>query len=84
VIWPPWLIFLLVTALAIALLYQIVSRRFGWRVLGYWVFIFIGVMAFEALAETAGWNLTRVGDVRMLPDMVGAGLAVAILWFLGI
>jgi uncharacterized membrane protein YeaQ/YmgE (transglycosylase-associated protein family) len=81
---PPWLVLALVGALAVALLYQLLSRRFGWRVLGYWVLVLIGVLGAEALAEVLGWNFTRVGDLRLAPDLVGALLVVTVLWFLGI
>lgn len=81
---PPWLVLALVGALTVALLYQLLSRRFGWRVLGYWVLVLIGVLGAEALAEVLGWNFTRVGDLRLAPDLVGALLVVTVLWFLGI
>jgi hypothetical protein len=31
-----------------------------------------------------GWNVTRLGDLRLLPDMLGAAAVLAVLWFLGI
>jgi hypothetical protein len=79
---PPWLIFLLLVALAIALIFQLASRRYGWRVLGYWLVVFIGVVGFEALAESAGWNVTRMGEVRLGPDVAGGVLAAGVLWLL--
>jgi hypothetical protein len=81
---PPWLIFLLLVALAMALVYQLASRRYGWRVVGYWIVVFVGVVGFEALAESAGWNLTRMGDIRLAPDLLGGVLAVGVLWLLRI
>jgi hypothetical protein len=48
------------------------------------VLVLIGVLGGEALAEVLGWNFTRLGDLRVGPDLVGALLVVAILWFLGI
>jgi hypothetical protein len=81
---PPWLIFLLLVALALALIYQLASRRYGWRVIGYWIVVFLGVVGFEALAESSGWNLTRMGDVRLAPDLGGGLLAVCLLWILRI
>jgi hypothetical protein len=81
---PPWLVLALVVALTIALIYQLLSRRFGWRVLGYWLLVLLGILGAEALAEVLGWNFTRVGDLRLGPDLAGALLVVAVLWFLGI
>lgn len=81
---PPWLLFAALLSLIVALLYQLVSRRFGWRVLGYWVAVFAGVLAAEALAESIGLNVTRFGDLRLLPDLIGAAIVVAVLWFLGV
>jgi hypothetical protein len=81
---PPWLVFLLLVALALALVYQLASRRYGWRVLGYWVFVFVGVIGFEVLAEYVGFNFSRMGDLRLAPDLLGGMLAISVLWFLGI
>jgi hypothetical protein len=81
---PPWLILAIVVALTIALMYQLLCRRFGWRVLGYWLVVLVGVLGAEALAEVLGWNFSRVGDLRLVPDLAGALLVVAALWFLGI
>ena len=81
---PPWLVLAVVGALTIALIYQLLSRRFGWRIIGYWLVVLVGVLGAEALAEVLGWNFTRLGDLRVGPDLVGALLVVAALWFLGI
>lgn len=81
---PPWLILVLVSALTISLIYQLLSRRFGWRVLGYWLVVLVGVLAAEAISEVLGWNFSRVGDLRLGPDLAGALLVVSGLWFLGI
>jgi hypothetical protein len=81
---PPWLVLVLIGALTIALIYQLLSRRFGWRVLGYWLLVLIGILGAEALAEVLGWNVTRVGDLRLAPDLAGALLVIVVLWFLGI
>jgi len=81
---PPWLVLALLIALALALLYQLTSRRFGWRVLAYWVMIFLGLLGGEILAEALGLNITRLGDLRLLPDLLGALAIIALLWFLGI
>lgn len=81
---PPWLLLALVAALALALVYQLASRRFGWRILGYWSLILAGVLAAEVICEQLGWNLTRFGDLRILPDLAGASIMLFLLWFLGL
>lgn len=81
---PPWLLLVIVGGMTVALVYQLLSRRFGWRVLGYWVVVVAGVLAAEALAELLGWNMTRVGDLRAAPDLAGALAVVGALWFLGV
>jgi hypothetical protein len=81
---PPWLLLSLVFSLAIALLYQIASKRYGWRILAYWAAILVGFVGAEVLAEGAGITLLRIGDLRLLPDLLGASVVVAILWFLGV
>lgn len=81
---PPWLVLALLGSLSLALLYQILSRRFGWRVLVYWLVISAGILGAEAAAESLGWNFTRLGDLRVLPDLLGALAVVAVVWFLGV
>jgi hypothetical protein len=81
---PPWLVLLLLLGLVLSLSYQLISRRFGARVIGYWIITSAGILLFEALAESLGWNITRVGDLRMLPDVTGGVLAVTVLWLLRI
>ena len=81
---PPWLLLVLLLAFIIALLYQIASRRYGWRLVAYWVLVTTGMLAAEALAESLGWSFTRFGDLRLLPDLLGAMLVLAVFWFLGV
>lgn len=81
---PPWLVFAIVLALGLAALYQLATRRFGWRVLAYWVLVLVGIIAAEVGAEALGWNFTRFGDLRLVPDFAGALLVLAALWFLGV
>jgi hypothetical protein len=50
----------------------------------YWVVIALAMLLAEAGAEALGWNFTRFGDLRLLPDLVGAALVVVLLWFLGV
>jgi hypothetical protein len=80
---PPWLILALLVALSIALLYQIASGRYGWRVLFYWGVILVGILGAEVVAESAGMNVTRFGDLRLAPDLSGALLMVLALRFIG-
>lgn len=81
---PAWLILSLLISLTIALCYQLASRRFGWRILAYWLLILIGFIGGEVLAEAAGWNVTRLGDLRLLPDLLGSLLIATALWFIGL
>jgi len=81
---PVWLLFAMVLALTIALTYQLVTRRFGWRIVFYWLVILAGLLGGEAGAESVGLNVARVGDVRLGPDILVAGLAASALWFLRI
>lgn len=80
---PPWLVLALAFCLAVAALYQLATRRYGWRVLAYWTLILAGFLGAEALAEAMHWNFTRLGDLRLLPDVLGALVVTAILWFVG-
>jgi hypothetical protein len=81
---PPWLVFAVVLALGLAALYQLASRRYGWRMLAYWLLILLGIIVAEVAAESLGWNVTRFGDLRLLPDIAGAIVVLLALWFLGV
>jgi uncharacterized membrane protein YeaQ/YmgE (transglycosylase-associated protein family) len=81
---PPWLVLALLLALIIALIYQLASRRYGWRLVLYWAVVAAGMLVAEALAESMGWNVTRFGDLRLLPDFMGAAVILAVFWFLGV
>lgn len=81
---PPWLVFALLVSLAGALIYQIGTRRFGWRLFAYWLLVLAGFLGAEVLAESAGWSITRFGDLRLFPDLVGALVIMLALWFLGL
>lgn len=79
---PAWLVLLGLLSLTLAFGYQLAVRRFGWRVLVYWLAIFAAVALFEALAESANITVTRLGDLRLLPDLAGGGTAMGALWLL--
>lgn len=81
---PPWLLLLLLFSLAVSLAYQLVTNRYGWRILGYWAVLFLAALGAEALAESLGWNVTRYGDLRVLPDLAGMAIFIGIFWFLHI
>lgn len=81
---PPWLVFALLAALTLALLYQIARRHFGKRLIAYWLLTLAGFLGAEALAEQLGWGVTRLGDLRLLPDMTGSLLVLGLLWILGL
>lgn len=81
---PPWLLFAMAFSLALAALYQLLTQRYGWRVLMYWALILGGFLLGEAVAESLGWNITRLGDLRILPDLTGALLVLVGLRIIGI
>lgn len=81
---PAWFVLLVVLALVLAVAYQLVTHRYGWRIIAYWIVVFAGLLGFELAAETLGLNFTRLGDLRLLPDLMGAGLALSLLWFMGV
>lgn len=81
---PAWLVLALLLSLSLALSYQLATRRFGWRVLGYWALILVAFVAGEVLAESIGWNFLRLGDLRILPALLAALVMVGALWFVGL
>lgn len=81
---PAWLVLSLGAALAVALMYQIASRHYGWRILAYWGVALVGFLGAEVLAESLGVSISRFGDLRLGPDVAGAGLAMVCLWVVGL
>jgi hypothetical protein len=78
------LVALLLASLTLAFVYQLASRRYGWRVLAYWLLILAGVIGAEVAAEAVSLNITRLGDLRVIPDLTGGLLVMAVLWLLGV
>jgi hypothetical protein len=79
---PPWLLLALLVALAFAFAYQLTTQRFGWRALAYWAIFFLAFLSGEVAAETLGWNLTRFGDLRLVPDLFAVFAVGAVLGYL--
>ncbi|GAC1404450.1 MAG: hypothetical protein NVSMB52_18290 [Chloroflexota bacterium] len=81
---PPWLLFLAVLTLTMSLGFQLISRRHGRRLLAYWFLTLVASISCEVFAETSGIEFGRMGDVRLLPDLLGALTVLIIAWFLRI
>lgn len=81
---PPWLVLALLISLALALAYQLASRRFGRRVFAYWLLALAAFLAAEVMAESQGWSFGRMGDLRLGVDIPAAVLIILLLWFLGV
>ena len=81
---PPWLVLAGLISLAAALIYQIGTRRYGWRVLAYWLLALCGLLVGEAAAESLGMNITRFGDLRLLPDLLGVAAVLIFLRFVNV
>jgi uncharacterized membrane protein YeaQ/YmgE (transglycosylase-associated protein family) len=81
---PPWLVLALLIALIAALLYQLVRTRSLRRVPFYWVFTLVGFLAAQAGVESANISSPQIGELQIIPDLIGALIAIAILWLLGL
>jgi hypothetical protein len=81
---PPWLLLAFLIAFALALAYHLANARSGWRVLVYWALILIALLGAEVFSESVGWNFTRLGDLRVAPDLIAALGVICILWLLGL
>lgn len=81
---PPWFLFLLILALALSLGYALFRGRYGWRIVLYWAVVFVVLLLCEAGAEEAGFELGRMGDLRLAPDLAGGVVAVLALWAIGL
>lgn len=81
---PAWFGLSLVLSLGLALAYQLGTRRFGKRIIFYWICTLAAFLGGEVLAESMGWSLARVGDLRLGIDLAAVLLLLSVLWFLGV
>lgn len=76
---PPWLFLSLAVSLLAALGYQIGIGRSLRRVPLYWAIILGGFLAGEVLAESLHLDTARMGELQLIPDLIGLGVALALL-----
>lgn len=76
---PPWLLFGLLVSLLAALGYQIVRVTSLRRVPLYWLVTSIAFLAAEAFAESSHLVLVRLGELAIIPDILGVLIGLAAL-----
>ena len=78
---PPWLFLALVISLLAASGYQIVRVKSLRRVPIYWIVVFGCFLGAEAAADSAHIALFRLGELAIIPDLVGVALALVAMRF---
>lgn len=76
---PPWLFLALLVTLVAALGYQIIEVRSLRRVPVYWAVILAAFILMEAGAESAHIGTPQLGELQVIPDLLGVGLALGVL-----
>jgi hypothetical protein len=76
---PAWLYLSLLVSLLASLGYQIVRARSLSRVPLYWVVILAGFLAAEGAAESIHVHSLQLGELQIIPDLIGIAVAVTLL-----
>jgi hypothetical protein len=76
---PPWLFLVFLLALLAALGYHIVRVSSLRRVPLYWIVITAAMLGCEAIADSRHLAVVRLGDLALIPDILGLAVALAIL-----
>jgi len=76
---PPWLVLALGISLLAALGYQILRLRSLRRVPLYWAVILAAFLAAESLADSSHLGMIRLGELAIIPDLVGIVVAILLL-----
>jgi len=78
---PPSLILTLLLASICGLLFHSLFGRKLWQLPCFWLSAMVGFSAGEILAILAGVEFLRLGNVPLLPALVGTLVALLICWF---
>ena len=78
---PPSVLFGLILALTIGLLFHSVFGRRLWQLPLFLVSAIVGVFAGQVIAVFAGWEFFRLGNVAIIGSSAGALLLLAVCWF---
>jgi hypothetical protein len=76
---PPWLFLALLVSLLAALGYQILCIRSLRRLPLYWAICLAGFLLGEALADASTLHTPHLGEIQVIPDLLGVAIAVALL-----
>lgn len=78
---PPSLLFALILALTVGLLFYSIFGRKLWQLPLFLVCAIFGVLGGQVTGTLAGWDLMRVGNVPVVAAVAGALLLLWICWF---
>jgi hypothetical protein len=76
---PPWLVLAIAASLLAAIGYQILRATSLKRVPVYWIVIAAGFLGAEAIADSTKLVIIRLGELAIIPDLVGMLVAICIL-----
>lgn len=78
---PPSIILTLLLASICGLLFHSLFGRKLWQLPCFWLSAVVGFSAGEILAILAGVEFLRLGNVPLLPALLGTLIALLICWF---
>lgn len=76
---PPWLYIALLVSLLAALGYQIILTRSLNRVPMYWFLTLACFLIAEAAVESAHLHTPQIGELQVIPDLLGVAIALGAL-----
>ncbi|GEM_PF-5897584 len=81
---PPWLFIAFLVSLLAALGYQILRAHSLRRVPLYWVVILAGFSVAEAIVDGLNIQTPQLGELQVVPDLVGVAAGLAVLRLLNL
>jgi NhaP-type Na+/H+ or K+/H+ antiporter len=78
---PPSLVFALILAVTLSLLFHSIFGRKLWQLPCFTVSAIFGLLAGHVIGTLVGWELVWLGNVPLVAATTGALLALWICWF---
>ena len=78
---PPSLIFIIILAVTIGLLFHGIAGRRIWQLPLFVMSAIAGMLGGQAAGTLAGWYVVQMGNIPLVPAVVGCLIAIGICWF---
>lgn len=78
---PPSLVFAIILAVTLGLLFHSIFGRMLWQLPCFVVSAILGLLAGHVVGTLAGWDLWRLGNIPLAAAVSGALIALWVCWF---